>query len=484
MDIGSGEVQYGNGAQAIRINKDGSGFLYYPSGRVAVSFTVSGGGLITQFYDDEDVSKSLQRKNYTSHPLAKGAVYGQGFATTHTGVHLGLIDQCGCGVVTGPGQSCKLVLTKEGGKWEHGSELVQWKYLGKTLPTRLEMPINHSIVLSIQKIPSDLELVFQNQGVSASFPVGRRRKPKVTSSSSRSIVSKSSITTKPLLSSQKSMGETKGGSASASTIKGLESIFEFAESLKKDIAHGKFGSTSYIEKEDVKMRTQKYEKDVLDGTLQSTMSSMSMPMSMSMPSGARRKDGLLASGELPVSPALRKNSGKYREPTILRSKSRKRKLPILSAAKFDEFLKEKADPNVLVAVCFIGSWIPKAGYIERTLEEVNGRLIDEGKTQYKMMKHDVSETKKLRERYRIISLPCYMFFYGGKLVYASNTLGECETDPKTIEKQLELSLKAAQLGRFLPDTFQFSPEKDDLHDGVAKKLDDLQRKLQTMRYGR
>jgi hypothetical protein len=455
---------------------------------VAVSLTVSGGGLITQFYHDEDVSKSLQRKNYTSHPLAKGAVYGQGFATTSTGVQLGLIDQCGCGVVTGPGQSCKLVLTKEGGKWEHGSELVQWKYVGKALTNRLEMPINHSILLSVQKGPSDIELVFQNQGVSANFPVGRRRKSKASSSSSspssssssssRSAVSRTSTTT-PLLSSQKPMAKTKGGTSSARTIKGLESIFEFAESLKKDISQGKFGSTSYIEKEDVKMRTRKWEKDVMDGSFQSTMS-----MSMSMPAGTRRKDGLLASGELPVSPALRKNSGKYREPAIFRSRSRKRKLPILSAAKFDVFLNEKVDPNVLVAVCFIGSWIPKAGYVERTLEEVNGRLIDEGKTQYKLMKHDVSETKKLRERYRIISLPCYLFFYGGKLVYASNTLAEYETDPKVIEKQLELSLKAAQLGRFLPDTFQFSPEKDDLHDGVTKKLDDLQRTLQAMRYGK
>ena len=89
-----------------------------------------------------------------------------------------------------------------------------------------------------------------------------------------------------------------------------------------------------------------------------------------------------------------------------------------------------------------------------------------------LRKFDMSESRFLRDRYNIGTLPMYLMYYGGKLAYASSTLNGFGSSEADLIAQAKLTTTAAQHGQFLPDDFKFGATSDksmsDFVETIAK----------------
>lgn len=190
------------------------------------------------------------------------------------------------------------------------------------------------------------------------------------------------------------------------------------------------------------------------------------------------KESGLESGALPLSNAIKSASGRYRPDHGVHYRTPRRRLKELKAKTFDEYIKHEAPKTTLVVVCCGAGWLPQWRRTEPILEMLNGELSDGFDGSYDatgggasssgagaggggdmpnfiLRKFDMSESRFLRDRYNINTLPMYLMYYGGKLVYASSTLNGYGTSKADLVAQIKESITMATRGSFLPDTFKF-----------------------------
>ncbi|CAM9147343.1 unnamed protein product [Discosporangium mesarthrocarpum] len=142
---------YASGAQALAINKDGTGFAYYPSGRVALCISAIGDKKRYYLYSDEP----------------KATLFGA-------------IDEHGTGFFIdcsrGPQHGTRLVLNKRGGLLSDGTGYIvgEWRWEAsnrRSLPPELSVTMNKVLSLEFRD-RTDIRAKFSIEGISHSVDMG------------------------------------------------------------------------------------------------------------------------------------------------------------------------------------------------------------------------------------------------------------------------------------------------------------------------
>lgn len=150
---------------------------------------------------------------------------------------------------------------------------------------------------------------------------------------------------------------------------------------------------------------------------------------------------------LPVSAVLKGASGRYRPGAG--AKSGRVRLRLLPARSYDDLLapgEGGLSQDMLVVVCCLASWLPQSNRAEAWLETLNGELAAEragsngAPPPFVLAKFDMSQSRLLRDRYNINTLPMYLMYYNGRLAYASNVLNGFGTGKEDMRAQVRASV--------------------------------------------
>lgn len=171
------------------------------------------------------------------------------------------------------------------------------------------------------------------------------------------------------------------------------------------------------------------------------------------------------------------NSGRYKQPLHSRPTTRK-KLQLIKTKNFDHFINKVVPPTQLVLVAVLESYTAASRQTESMLETKWGALtaappsapkLDAtataeeiaaakpslDKLPVRIVRFEHSESRLLIDRYNFHATPMFLMYYGGKLVFASGTLGRDGTTPKDLDSAIEHALQDAAKQNFMPDDFQF-----------------------------
>ena len=151
--------------------------------------------------------------------------------------------------------------------------------------------------------------------------------------------------------------------------------------------------------------------------------------------------GTQKKGALPLTQVLKANSGRYRYRAEERYRTPRRPLRMLKFASYDTYLKEEAPKGSMVVVCCLAGWLPQSKRMEPVLEMLNGEMHEHAKRATQAVsgtrrpdpsaaaggpmlvcKYEMSESRFLRDRHNINTLPMFLMYYDGKLCYANSTL--------------------------------------------------------------
>jgi hypothetical protein len=181
---------------------------------------------------------------------------------------------------------------------------------------------------------------------------------------------------------------------------------------------------------------------------------------------------------LPLSRAIKGASGRYRPDHGSHYKTGRMRLEELKSTNFEEAIKDAPKDQLVVVACTAGWCTPAKKCEETVLEGLNGEMIrakkaeqaalsggasrppDSGFPNMSLKKFDMSESRYLRDKYGIRTLPMFLMYYGGRLCFASNKLNGFGTSKEDMIEQAKKSLGNAQRGVFLPEGFKFG-ETDD-----------------------
>ena len=89
----------------------------------------------------------------------------------------------------------------------------------------------------------------------------------------------------------------------------------------------------------------------------------------------------------------------------------------------------------------------------------------------------MSQSRLLRDRYNINTMPMYLMFYNGRLAYASNTLNGYGASKNDLLAQVRATVLDAQRGVFLPADFKFNVTDNRLTESFSKTLNATSNKL-------
>ena len=144
--------------------------------------------------------------------------------------------------------------------------------------------------------------------------------------------------------------------------------------------------------------------------------------------------------------------------------------------------KEETPAGMLTVVCCLAGWLPQCRRVEPVLEQLNGEVLakegdvaggggaSSARPEYQLTKVDMSESRFLRDRHNINTLPMYLMYYNGRLAYASNTLNGYGTSKEDLVAQVRETTNAAQRGAFLPDDFRFGSTDNRMVDRFSATL--------------
>jgi len=97
-----------------------------------------------------------------------------------------------------------------------------------------------------------------------------------------------------------------------------------------------------------------------------------------------------------------------------------------------------------------------------------------------LRKFNAEESRMMRDRYNVQSLPMFLMYYGGRLAYAGNTLNGYGTSRDDMVAQARETLDRAQRGQFLPEGFKFGITDDST---TAKFADVLAKEAPSLKAG-
>lgn len=109
---------------------------------------------------------------------------------------------------------------------------------------------------------------------------------------------------------------------------------------------------------------------------------------------------------------------------------RRAKLDTISLADVDKLVVSKdAARDMVMVLCILADWNPVCFKLENHLQAANFELKEEAAANssseaghVRVFKLDASEGKVLQDRYHFRTVPMFLMFYEGRLVFASNNI--------------------------------------------------------------
>ncbi|GMH36418.1 hypothetical protein BSKO_04286 [Bryopsis sp. KO-2023] len=180
-------------------------------------------------------------------------------------------------------------------------------------------------------------------------------------------------------------------------------------------------------------------------------------------------------------PTLTKTQKKFQaltDGTAVVYTTRRLKLPLLAMKDVDNLtVGPDAPSDMLIAVCVLAKWNPVCNRIEAKLEEANHQLTEDRENNksspaghIQVYKVDASEGWTLQLRYDFRTVPMFLMYYGGKLVYASNAI-------RSKQEMLDVSQDALTKGRkgiFMAEHFSFRGMDNFVLDSITNEMSLLQ----------
>ena len=480
---------YPSGGVFIKYSPDGGSFAYYPSGNMAMAYERMGSGFYAYFYADN-----------------------------RSGTTLLAIDPSGEGFCAFPNGRPRLTTRKQGGTYsdENGNILRLWttqKPLDAKRPIEFDLtPSVHVSFGSRQQIKVRLTC----GGMSEEWQIGELQKMATDSYLSKSLgtIKMGPERGKVILDIDRCREAARanqerraamGGTSDIPVAKThvteddmrkhpeLRPIVGSTASLRQSVADGAWDVDVFIAKEKLaatlgdSFPTLRLGDDLRGDPHSRTLASLPSSKPAVLAALLTEHDGQGVGGPLALSQSIKAASGRYRPEHGLHYKTPRKRLPTLTEATYDQYVKHDAPRGQVVVVACLAGWLPAARRAEANLEMLHGALTakkgepTENWSQtmspppassgmhaagmhaagartptFALRKFDMSHSRLLRERHNIVTLPAYLMYVDGRLVYASPTLNGTGTSVDDLLKQVEAASAAASRGAFLPDDYQLS----------------------------
>ena len=477
--------RYAGGSNFMVYAPGGGSFGYYPSGRMATAYERMGGGFYFFAYADDSRGTTLMA-----------------------------IDPSGCGYAAFPNGKPRLTSRKPGGTFvgEDGAILRSWS---SVKPLRTTEPIAFDLSTNIHVTFASRQLVtarFSCQGMTEDFELGEVQKMSTDSYLNKSlgVIKMGPERGKHILdtdlcrqaaeanrerrgTAMKEMAKAKKSNITEADMRKhpqLGAVVASTAELQASVARGEWNVEVAIPKAGLaatlasELPALKYGDSLRGDPFSRTLSSL--PATQPDVLADLLQSSTFDGRPLPLSSSIRAASGRYRPEHGTHQKTTRRRLRLLSAKGFDSFVSSDAPQNKVVVVCCLAGWLPQCRRVEPALEllhgEVHAQAAREGgggayDGEFLLCKFDMSESRYLRDRYNIQTLPMYLMYYGGKLAYASNTLNGYGTSAHDLQAQVRETATAAQRGAFLPDNFRFGETDNNLTGQFGSMLDKTSTKL-------
>ena len=478
-------ILYAGGAPFIKFSPDGGSFAFYPNGRMAVAFEKMGAGYYVFFYADN----------------AEGTT-------------LCAFDPFGCGYAAFANGKPRLTSRKQGGVYidqPTGGKIAKSWSTSKPLREPIEFDLTDRIAFKF-KNRTYIWARFTSQGLSHEYEFGELQQMAEDSYLSKSIgtVKMGPERGKKILdidkvrlaqAANRARREAAGGMKELDGAKKgmitqdymqllpeLKSVVASTEALQASVASGAWNVEVFN------------AKQTLIDTLSEQLPTLSM--SLEMDPGSKRLEGMPATDPetlkkmleaskfdgavLPLSAAIKGASGRFRPDHGNHYRTPRKRLRELKSTTYDDYLKSMPKEQLAVVCCMAG-WLPQCRRVEPVLELVNGENAGGGgggggggaQARFQLLKFDMSESRYLKERYNISTLPMYLMYLGGKLAYAGSTLNGFGTGKDDLKKQVDKTLADAQRGAFLPDDYKFGATDNNLVSSFGATLNSTSTKLAT-----
>eukprot|EP00164_Ancoracysta_twista_P005430 GFYU01007439.1.p1 GENE.GFYU01007439.1~~GFYU01007439.1.p1 ORF type:complete len:463 (-),score=144.94 GFYU01007439.1:40-1428(-) len=449
----SPDIKFPNGKQAILLNPDGSGFAYYSTGQPALCLNRIHAGIYSIFYHNDKRNSVLCS-----------------------------FDPTGVGSATFPDGKPRLINEATRGSLsdEKGHIIKDWDYKHPNKEW-IEFPLNNNLYLRFLNA-EQIFVRYQCEGVSREFQIGHVLKY------TKNYLDK--------VEKRETIGQFKGkcilaveGRCRAAadaynqravqnknvTDMDLKQIFAHTKAFGESVKRGDYHVKPFIEKD---MQAKALESVTKDDIALGFLAA-EFPANV-----GSRMDHFLQTRNpvLPVSSNLKNASGRYRSFEGGPIKCSRRKLPLIKLSKggkaFENFIENEVKRDQLIAVCCLAHWNPTSRKMETLLEDAYGMLSAEYNNQvettapYRMVKVEMSESRYLNDKYNITTVPIYLFYYGGKLVFANNHFNKYGNTPGDFLAQLKTSLQDAQSSKFLPEGFSFGLTSDTITNATNTRMED------------
>jgi len=451
--------KYPSGADFVKYTPEGGSFAFYPSGRMAAAYERMGSGFYCYFYADNKV-----------------------------GTTLSAFSPDGCGYVAFENNSKpRLTSTKTGGTSVNAEGLIDRSWTeSKPLKSPIEISVTKNIVFRYanrRQITASLTC----QGLTEEYILGDPP-DRMDSYLQKSIgvVKMGPERGKQILDvdrcreaadaarekreafALKELGPSKKGHITQDFMQKhsqLRDIVRATDDLQASVREGKWNVEVFNNKSQLaatlgdSLPTLQLDPALMKGDPHSRLLT---GMAATQPDTleALLKDSVFDNRVLPLSNALKGASGRYRADHGTHIKTGRARLRELKAREYDTFIAHDAPKGTVVVVCCLAGWLPQCRRVEPGLEQLNGELCAAGEPEFVMCKYDMSNSRLLRDRHNIQTLPMYLMYYNGSLCYASNTLNGYGTGPADLRAQARATLLTAQQGAVLPTDFKFGLGND------------------------
>lgn len=481
----------------VKYSPDGGSFAYYPSGRMACAYERMGAGFYCYFYADNRVGQTL---------LA--------------------MDPAGCGYCSFPNGKPRLTSQKSGGTFcdENGYITRSWttmKPLNQADPLDFDLSPNLRITFrSRQLIHAKLTVA----GLTEDYDLGEVPKMANSSYLDKAVrvirtgpergkfvldVDKCRKAAQENRERREAMGmkdlanpTTRIDEEYMQKHKDLRPIVASTSDLQASVGRGEWSVDVFVSKAKMAATlSDSFPTLTMGNSLRGDPFSTtfaSLPASQPDVLQALLKESGFDGRVLPLSHSIKAASGRYRPEHGTSYKTPRKRLIELKGKTYDTSIKD-LPATQLAVVCCLAGYVPACRRLEPVLELLNAELMSAESAEdggaaggggggggaagasslpnMVLRKFDMADSRTLRDRYNINTLPMFLMYYGGRLAYASSTLNGYGTGRDDLLAQARETLAAAQRGALLPDDFKFGSTDNNTTASFGQLLSSTSTKL-------
>lgn len=503
--LGGKRRMYPNGKLCSYIKQDGSGTVYYPDGRIAINI-IAGDGIPPGLYTT--LFKMKGKKDV-----------------------IGSWDAVGVGSCMYKSGKVCLTTTAQGGSYyaETGECIAMWTWEKRPLQEPIEVILNDCITLTVkdraniqarflcqeQKIVLEVGKVMRRSDTYLTKVIGtgtgnERGKLFLDVDKCREALAKTQVLRDSFKASKVDPNMPKEGAIDPRVVE----LANNPSKVTTDSIRNQIHVINSISTENAgALHALPYIEHILDeqGHRRPAPTSGPDPLSQSF-----KLQKQMTNGWKCVPPRAHPDTAPKRAPVLMGGRfetctrftpyyTQKIRLQTLRSSEYDSFLSSAPKTQAVLVVCVSAASPLATSRVLALAEDVHGVLWERygdmdmttrkcakkpEQLPYRLVSFDVAESRLLAERYNLRSVPMFLIYYAGRLVYASHTFttqynAKLDDHHQKVDRMYEAIHKKAfglttddvirtleqakgdgKAGKFLPDTIRFGVSAGGLNDAV------------------